>query len=123
VPGRRRFPKDIAGVSAALCFTSCGLRHAFAASQQPPATVKRRQVMLGGRRVRTIDIHAHRYVDLQDLTQGHPEALIPGPPAFNGPFLSPTKDVQARLLHMDTHGIDIQAVSLAPAYNYWAVVA
>src|SRR5260370_33161544 len=53
---------------------------------------------------------------------GHPETLIPngGPPTFDGPFLSPTKDVEARLRHMDEHGIDIQAVSLAPAYNYWA---
>ena len=78
--------------------------------------------MVGGRRVRTIDIHAHCYVDLHDLVDGHPEALIPngGPPTFDGPFLSPTKDVEARLRHMDEHGIDIQAVSLAPAYNYWA---
>ncbi len=37
----------------------------------------RRINQLGGRRVRTIDIHAHCYVDLQDLIQGHPEALIP----------------------------------------------
>jgi aminocarboxymuconate-semialdehyde decarboxylase len=78
--------------------------------------------MLGGRRVRTIDIHAHCYVDLHDLIQGHPEALVPngGPPTFDGPFLNLTKDVEVRLRHMDEHGIDIQAVSLAPAYNYWA---
>ncbi len=77
---------------------------------------------IGGRKARTIDVHAHCYVDIQDLTQGHPKALIPngGPPTFDGPFLSPTKDVEARLRHMDSHGIDTQAVSLAPAYNYWA---
>jgi aminocarboxymuconate-semialdehyde decarboxylase len=102
---------------------NCGLTRAAAAAQQSVATPpKRRRVMLGGRPARTIDIHAHCYVDLQDLIQGHPEALVPngGPPTFDGPFLSPTKEVDARLRHMDEHGIDIQAVSLAPAYNYWA---
>jgi len=100
----------------------CGLTRVFGAASQSSGTPNRRINQLGGRRVRTIDIHAHCYVDLQDLIQGHPEALIPngGPPTFDGPFLSPTKDVDARLRHMDEHGIDIQAVSLAPAYNYWA---
>jgi len=120
--GRRKFLRNFAGASAGFYFVNCGLLRAFAGGQQPPAAAKRRQVSVGGRRVRTIDIHAHVYVDVQDLTKGHPEALIPngGPPTFNGPFLSPTKDVDARLRHMDEHGIDIQAVSLAPAYNYWA---
>ena len=120
--GRRKFLKSFAGASAGLYFVNCGLMPSFAESQQPGATGKRRQVMIGGRRVRTIDIHAHCYVDVHDLVQGHPEALIPngGPPTFDGPFLSPTKEVDARLRHMDEHGIDVQAVSLAPAYNYWA---
>lgn len=120
--GRRKFLKTFAGASAGFCFVNCGLMHAVAGGQQRAATGKRRQVTVGGRRVRTIDIHAHCYVDVQDFVKGHPEAQAPngGPPAFNGPFLSPTKDVEARLRHMDEHGIDIQAVSLAPAYNYWA---
>jgi aminocarboxymuconate-semialdehyde decarboxylase len=120
--GRRKFLKNFAGASAGLSLVDCGLMRMFAGSRQLGGTGKRRQVMVGGRRVRTIDIHAHCYVDLQDLIQGHPEALIPngGPPTFDGPFLSPSKDVEARLRHMDEHGIDIQAVSLAPAYNYWA---
>ncbi len=120
--GRRKFLKNFTAASAGFCFVNCGLTRAFAAGRQAGAAGNRRQIMLGGRRVRTIDVHAHCYVDLHDLIQGHPEAQIPngGPPTFNGPFLSPTKDVEARLRHMDEHGIDIQAVSLAPAYNYWA---
>ena len=121
MPGRRTFLENFAGATAGLFFANCGLQRAFAA-QEPVAVEKRRRIMLGGQRVRTIDFHAHCYVDLHDLIQGHPEAMIPngGPPTFEGPFLSPTKDVEARLRHMDEHGIDIQAVSLAPAYNYWA---
>jgi aminocarboxymuconate-semialdehyde decarboxylase len=120
--GRRNFLKNLAGASAGFCFANCGLMSAFAGGQQPAATGKRRQVTVGGRRVRTIDIHAHCYVDVQEFVKGHPEALAPngGPPTFNGPFLDPKKEVEARLRHMDDHGIDIQAVSLAPAYNYWA---
>jgi aminocarboxymuconate-semialdehyde decarboxylase len=120
--GRRRFLKNFAGASAGLCFVNCGLMRAYAGGSLQVGITKRRQIMIGGRRVRTIDIHAHCYVDVYDLVNGHPEALIPngGPPTFDGPFLSPTKDLEARLRHMDQHGIDIQAVSLAPAYNYWA---
>ena len=123
MPSRRKFLKNLAKASAGLCFVNCGfMPTAFASARQSNGSTKRRSVMVGGRPVRTIDIHAHCYVDLQDLTQGHPEALIPngGPPTFDGPFLKPRKDAEARLRHMDEHGIDIQAVSLAPAYNYWA---
>ena len=121
--GRREFLGALAGASAGLSFVNCGLGRAFAADEQSGATrPTRRRITVGGRAVRTIDIHAHCYVDLHDLIDGHPEALAPngGPPTFSGPFLSPAKEVDARLRHMDTHGIDIQAVSLAPAYNYGA---
>ncbi len=122
VPGRRKFLKSLAGASAGLCFVNCDLTPAFASSQQTSAAGTRRQITLAARRARVIDIHAHCYVDLQDLIAGRPETQIPngGPPTFDGPFLSPTKDVDARLRHMDEHAIDMQAVSLAPAYNYWA---
>jgi aminocarboxymuconate-semialdehyde decarboxylase len=122
MPGRRKFLKSFAGASAGFCFVNCGLSRAFAFGRQGGEAGKRRRVTLGGRPARTIDVHAHCYVDLKDLTQGHPEALAPngGPPTFDGPYLDPTKEVDARLRQMDEHGVDIQAVSLAPAYNYWA---
>jgi aminocarboxymuconate-semialdehyde decarboxylase len=123
MPGRRKFLKSIAGASAGLCFVGCGLTRAFTAARQAEGTsTKRRRITVGGRAVRTIDIHAHCYVDLHDLVDGHPEALVPngGPPSFDGPFLSPMKEMDARLRHMDERGINIQAMSLAPAYNYWA---
>jgi aminocarboxymuconate-semialdehyde decarboxylase len=119
---RRKFLKNIAGASAGLCFVNCALSRVFAAAGQSGGAGKRRGVVVGGRRVRTIDIHAHCYVDLQDLLKDHPESAVPngGPPTFSGPLLSPTKDVEARLRLMDEHGVDTQAVSLAPQYNYWA---
>jgi len=120
--GRRNFLKNLAGASAGLCFVHCGLRNALAAAAQAAPGGKRRRVLIGGRRALTVDVHAHCYVDVGDLIRGHEESLVPngGPATFEGPFLSPTKDVDARLRHMDSHGIDVQAVSIAPAYNYWA---
>jgi aminocarboxymuconate-semialdehyde decarboxylase len=120
---RRKFLKSAIGASAGFCFVDCALTRVLAAGRQSTLAAKgRRRVVAGGKAVRTIDIHAHCYVDLHDLIDGHPEALVPngGPPSFDGPFLSPTKEVDARLRHMDEHAIDIQAVSLAPAYSYWA---
>ncbi len=64
--GRRNFLRSFVGASAGLCFVNCSLMRAFAGAPQSGATGKRRQIMLGGRRVRTIDIHAHCYVDLHD---------------------------------------------------------
>jgi aminocarboxymuconate-semialdehyde decarboxylase len=67
----------------------------------PDSPTVRRPVMVGGRRVRTIDIHAHCVV---------PEALnlIPGaranPPSL---VLGPQ-----RLLEMDAQGIDVQVLSI-----------
>lgn len=122
MPDRRNFLKVLGGAAAGFCFVKCAFTSAFAAAPQSSPAVKRRQTSVGGRPARTIDIHAHCYVDLSDLIGDRPEAKISngGPRTFNGPFLSPTKEVDARLRYMDQHGIDIQAVSLAPAYNYWA---
>lgn len=119
---RRAFLKNLAGASAGLSFVNCGLMRPFAGAGQLVGASNGKINQIGGRRALTVDIHAHCYVDLADLIQGHAEALVPngGPPSFDGPLLSPTKEVDARLRHMDQHGIDVQAVSLAPAYNYWA---
>lgn len=122
MPDRRTFLKTLGGATAGFCFVDCSLAPALAGTGQSSPAAKRRQISIGGQPVRTIDIHAHCYVDLSDLIGDRPEAKVPngGPPTFNGPFLSPTKELDVRLRHMDQHGIDIQAVSLAPAYNYWA---
>lgn len=122
MPDRRKFLKTLGGATAGFCFVNCSLAPILARARQSSPAAKRRQISIGGRPARTIDIHAHCYVDLHDLIGDRPETKVPngGPPTFDGPFLNPTKEVDARLRHMDEHGIDIQAVSLAPAYNYWA---
>ena len=84
---RRRFLRDAAGV----VFTGCGLLRA----QQ------RRQVMVGGRRVKTIDIHAH--------------VVVPEATALMGVKTAPTDTAvmaPARFERMDEWGTDMQALSI-----------
>lgn len=78
---------------------------------------------MGGRRVRTVDIHAHCYVhDVYPLLQEREEASslraileTPNGQALNLP------NVEYRLGQMDEQGIDMQAVSLSTtALYYWA---
>ena len=65
---RRGFLRHSAAASV-MC-VGCGLRHAFA---QAPATAPRREVMVGGRRIRTVDVHAHAAVPaVLDVVNGTP---------------------------------------------------
>src|SRR6266852_266816 len=57
VTNRRQFIKDVA-VSAGIVFTGCNLLSHRLGAQSGSAKGKR-QVMVGGRHVKTIDIHAH----------------------------------------------------------------
>ena len=54
---RRDFFKTVAGAAAGMCVAGRG---PAASALQAPAT--RRQVMVGGRRVRVVDIHSHATV-------------------------------------------------------------
>jgi aminocarboxymuconate-semialdehyde decarboxylase len=119
VINRRRFLKKCGTASAGVLFANCaGLQ----AAGPPPsaASAQRRLVSVGGRRAVTIDVHSHCIVDIRDLVRDHEEGR-------SDPFLDPNRQrfldptqVEDRLRHMDTHGIDMQAVSLFPSYSYWA---
>ncbi len=86
-----------------MVFTSCALLEA--ARAQAPA--RRREVVVGGRRARTIDVHAHC---------AFPEAM-----ALMGRKLAPASLVMAeeRIRAMDEQGIDMEALSINP--NWYAV--
>jgi aminocarboxymuconate-semialdehyde decarboxylase len=116
---RREFLRTLAGTATGIVFVGCGLVDVAAGLQQSAGGRKRREILVGGRRALTIDVHSHCYVDVSDLIKDHEAGKPGGSRAFQAPILSPT-GVDARLQHMDEHGIDIQAVSLVPSYNYWA---
>ena len=87
-----------------LIFTGCSMANIAAT----PAGGRRRQVMVGGKRVKTIDVHAHCVVAeaLALLGQTVEEQRGPG-----------IGDVGSRrLAEMDEQGIDIEALSINPLW-------
>src|SRR5260370_4055015 len=100
---RREFLTSAAGAMAGVAFVGCDLLDAPHAHAQG-APVRRREVVMNGRRVKTVDIHAHC---------AFPEAL-----AMMGLQVRPQGLVMApaRLRAMDEQGIDVEALSINP---YW----
>ena len=93
---------------ADIVFVGCNLAGAAAPLAPPGGAAPRRQVVLGGRRVKTVDVHAHCAV---------PEVM-----ALMGSTVSPQallmvqEPVQERMRKMDAQGIDVEALSINP---YW----
>ncbi len=104
-----RTRRDFLGTTAALAglvFVGCDLAVAPAANAQ----LRRRAVVVNGKRVKTVNIHAHCAV---------PEALALMNLKLGGPQLRPDLDLQAdplalRLKAMDEQGLDIEALSINP---------
>ena len=105
-------------VNPAIVFTSCGLIVAATPSPQLAATaqsgagsaqpaVKRREVVVKGRRVKTIDVHAHCLIPAA--------SKLLGEDAYNhhvGTIVM--EDTTTRLRDMDIQGIDMEALSINP---------
>ena len=98
--GRRRFMSALATAAAGAYAT----RSVWAWQPQP-----RRQVTIGGRRIRVIDGHAHCIIPVQDLTKGTPLEKMGGGAGNN--LLGPE-----RLKIMDEQGVDVQALTIN---NFW----
>jgi predicted TIM-barrel fold metal-dependent hydrolase len=118
---RRDFLKRIAGVSAAAVLLDMDgfLKPAFGLPQAAAGgAAKRREVMVGGKRVKTVDAHCHVAVpEAAELIKGTPleraaaAGINPGP---EGNRLGPN-----RIAQMDQEGIDVEAVSIT-AFWYGA---
>src|SRR3972149_11900487 len=99
---RSEISKDAAGV----VFTGCGVTNAAPVQAQPGG--RRRQVVVNGRRVKTIDVHAHCVI---------PEAL-----ALLGKRLEDQRGPGIgevglrRIREMDEQGIDMEALSINPQW-------
>jgi aminocarboxymuconate-semialdehyde decarboxylase len=99
---RREFFKDAASATAGVTFVGCAL--ASPAAAQAPA--RRREVVVNGRRVKTVDVHAHCAV---------PEAMALMRRTVEPPSLLMSAAAD-RLRAMDEQGIDVEALSINP---YW----
>ena len=103
---RRDLLGRAAGALAGIAFTSCGMTHGAAA--QTPAPQRRREVAVSGKRVLTIDVHAHCHIPEATALMGVKETT---------PALVVTDD---RLQIMDAQGIDMEALSINPIFWYKA---
>lgn len=116
---RREFVKNISAI-AGIGFIPCGL-----AGMQSPEheSGQRREVIVNGKRMLTVDMHCHSYVhDVWPLISESDEI------GYLRPLLKSSvlekielPNVEFRLAQMDQQGIDIQAVSLhVGQYHHWA---
>jgi aminocarboxymuconate-semialdehyde decarboxylase len=96
---------DEVGPMADLVFVGCSLAEAAAPLGPSGGTAPRRQVVLGGRRVRTVDIHAPCAVPAAMALMGltvTPEILRLGP---------------ERLPQREAQGMDVEALSIHPSWD------
>src|SRR5206468_10826387 len=101
---RREFLGDTtSGAVAGIAFVECGLAGGSGSAQ---AQTRRREVVVNGRRVKTVDVHAHCAVPEAMALMGRkvePQTLL---------MTRPADRIQA----MDEQGIDVEALSINP---YW----
>lgn len=117
---RRKFLNDVSRSSAGLLFVRCGMLDSALGSWQSDGRSERREVAVGGRRLRTVDIHCHCYAAaawelVKDHERENPFASPPGR-RLASPDLT---NLDERLGQMDEDGIDVQVLSVSPNW-YWA---
>jgi aminocarboxymuconate-semialdehyde decarboxylase len=109
VPDRREFLRSVAGAAA-----GASLLGSTVASARPPAqATARRQVSIGGKRIRVIDVHCHCIIPVTDIVKGTPLEASGGGAGNN--LLGPQ-----RLQVMDQQGVDVQALSINGFWWYAA---
>jgi len=93
----------LSSAMAGIAFVGCAMASiAPSASPQP----RRREAVVNGRRVKTVDVHAHCIVPKAAAIINHP---------LEAPGLL-MHDTSTRIAAMDAQGIDVEALSINP---YW----
>ena len=111
---RRQFLKDAAGASAGMFFWGRGARSTYTETpaHQTGAAPKRREIRVGQRRIKTVDVHSHIALpEAAEVLKGTAlEKLAAGGPTRAG--TNPHSLGPERLQTMDEMGIDVQVVSI-----------
>jgi aminocarboxymuconate-semialdehyde decarboxylase len=107
MPSRRAFLKDVAG-AAGIVFVGCGFADGAQLGGARRAT--RRPVVVKGRRIRTVDVHAHCAVTKATALLRRPAANQGG----DGPLLLDGQALDQRIAAMDAQGIDVAVLSINP---------
>jgi aminocarboxymuconate-semialdehyde decarboxylase len=108
---RRDFLKTVAGATTGMLLT--GRTFAESALQGGPAAPgKRREVFIGGRRVKVVDVHAHCLIpEVADLVK---DTRLAASGVARGQMLMGPDRIQ----WLDDHGIDVQVLTINPAWYY-----
>ena len=106
MPTRRRFIGQAESAMAGMALAGHGARGAIAwpggATAQPAGAAARREVIVGGRRVRTVDVHAHcEILGIREMMGQAPSA-------------NPALTIGPDRLRADAAGIDVEVLSLNP---------
>ena len=123
---RREFLKGALVAGAGITFVGCSSERAVVKTPyvaRDPDTLESdfpRPVVVNGKRMLTVDVHAHTEVDdVWQLIEGHP--ALGGDNPYGPNPLSGASDVSVRLASMDATGIDMQALSISVGqYFHWA---
>ena len=107
---RRQFFRSVAGAAAGAYVLNGATASARA---QAPQAGARRQVSIGGKRVRVIDVHCHCIIPVTDIVKGTPLEASGGGAGNN--LLGPQ-----RLQVMDQQGVDVQALTINGFWWYAA---
>ena len=81
------------------------VRQADRGTGQAPQRARRREVVVSGKRVKTVDVHAHCSV---------PEAMAMMSSSLPGPQQLLFARIEDRIAAMDAQGIDVEALSINP---------
>jgi len=108
---RRDFVRAVAGATAGMCVAGHEAFLSQVSALQAPSA--RRQVVIGGRRVRVIDIHCHCVIDVAEVVKGTPLEKSAG--GGGNQTLGPQ-----RLALMDKTGVDVQALTINGFWWYAA---
>jgi aminocarboxymuconate-semialdehyde decarboxylase len=116
MPNRRSFVKSVARATAGVFLVGGGLPESGLRALQGQPAAKRREVMVGGRRVRVVDIHAH--VVVPDVWQVVKDTKLAA--NVNAQSAGNTVVGPERLRAIDERGIDVQVLSINGFWWYAA---
>jgi aminocarboxymuconate-semialdehyde decarboxylase len=106
---RRDFLKTGVGAAAGIVFCGCGMPHRASAQQPTRQTLP---VTVGGKRVKTIDVHSHCHFHEAGALLGAdaPKVQIPPVNGAEEAFIT----VEKRIAAMDSQAVDMEVLSINP---------
>ena len=110
---RRDFLKTVAGATTGMFLTGRTLAES-ALQGGPAAPGKRREVFIGGRRVKVVDVHAHCLIP--EVGDAVKDTRLAASGVARGQMLMGPDRIQ----WLDDHGIDVQVLTINPSWYYSA---